>query len=198
MMDTHGKIEVCFLIDTTASMDPYKEQAMKCISESMKSIKVKTNRDALWSAVAYQDFGELKQLGGLYKQHNFTPNPQEVYNFLKDLPCVGGGDFAEDIRGGIKQMISQLGWSKTFRIAVLICDAPTHGKRYNGGVSDRYPNEDIEDAVKQLIENNILLVGILFNKMTLVMFEEIKKVMSNSRLRFTKSTTEKSCSCLRI
>lgn len=31
---------------------------------------------------------------------------------------------------------------------MLICDAPTHGARYNGGVSDRYPNEDIEDAIK--------------------------------------------------
>ena len=73
-------------------------------------------------------------------------------------------------------MISNLSWSKTFKIAVLICDAPTHGKRYNGGVSDRYQNEDIEDAIKMLIENNILFIGILFNKVTLTMFEEIKKV----------------------
>lgn len=40
-------------------------------------------------------------------------------------------------------MIKNLNWSKTFKIAILICDAPTHGKKYNGGVSDRYPNEDI-------------------------------------------------------
>jgi myosin protein heavy chain len=32
---------------------------MLCINESMKSIKIKTNRDALWAAIAYQDFGEL-------------------------------------------------------------------------------------------------------------------------------------------
>jgi len=32
MMNTHGKIEVCFLVDVTASMDPYKESAMKCIN----------------------------------------------------------------------------------------------------------------------------------------------------------------------
>lgn len=76
------------------------------------------------------------------------------------------------------QMIKNLTWSKTFKIALLICDAPTHGKRYNAGVSDRYPNEDIEDAIKLLIEHNILFVAILFNKITLTMFEEIKKVFN--------------------
>ncbi|CAD8068123.1 unnamed protein product [Paramecium sonneborni] len=180
MLESHGKIEVCFLIDVTGSMDPYKEQAMKCIKESMKNIKIKTNRDALWATIAYQDFGELKQLGGLYKQFNFTPNPKEIEDYLSEIPCTGGGDAAEDIRGGIMQMIKNLHWSKTFKIAVLICDAPTHGKRYNGGVSDRYPNEDIEDAINLLIDNNILLVAILFNKVTLQMFEEIKKMYQSA------------------
>jgi myosin protein heavy chain len=40
---------------------------MLCIDQSMANIKEKTNRDVLWAAVAYQDFGELKQLGGLYR-----------------------------------------------------------------------------------------------------------------------------------
>ena len=95
---------------------------------------------------------------------------------MNAITCSGGGDFAEDVRGGIKQMVSNLVWSKTFKIAMLICDAPTHGKRYNGGVTDRHPTEDIEDAIRMLIENNILFVGILFNKSTLTMFEEIKKI----------------------
>ncbi|CAD8142287.1 unnamed protein product [Paramecium pentaurelia] len=180
MMESHGKIEVCFLIDVTGSMDRYKESAMKCIKESMKNIKIKTNRDALWATVAYQDFKELKFLGGQYRQMNFTPIPQEIEDFLADILCQGGGDAAEDIRGGIMQMIKNLNWSKTFRIAILICDAPTHGKRYNGGVSDGSPNEDIEDAINLLIDNNILFVAILFNKVTLPMFEEIKKMYINA------------------
>jgi myosin protein heavy chain len=95
---------------------------------------------------------------------------------MRDISCEGGGDSAEDIRGGIKQMITNLKWSKTFKIAMLICDAPTHGKRYNGGVSDHHPNEDIEDSIKMLIENNIFFVGIQFNKTTFQMFEEVKKI----------------------
>jgi myosin protein heavy chain len=95
---------------------------------------------------------------------------------MGDISCDGGGDDAEDIRGGIKQMISNLKWSKTFKIAMLICDAPTHGARYNGGEGDDYPDEDIKDSIKMLIQNNIFFVGILFNKTTFQMFEEIKKI----------------------
>ena len=73
-------------------------------------------------------------------------------------------------------MVTCLNWTKTFKIAMLICDAPTHGRKYNGGVSDRYPDEDIRDAIEMLIENNILFVGILFNKVTFQMFDEIKKI----------------------
>lgn len=77
-------------------------------------------------------------------------------------------------------MVQNLVWSKTFKIAILICDAPTHGRRYNGGVSDRYPDEDIEDAINLLIENNILFVAIMFAKETKIMFEEIKKIYKNA------------------
>lgn len=54
---------------------------------------------------------------------------------------------------------------------MLICDAPTHGNKYNGGVSDKHPKQDIRDAIEMLIEKNIFLVGILFNKDTSQMFE---------------------------
>lgn len=63
-------------------------------------------------------------------------------------------------------MVKNLKWEKEFRLAILICDAPTHGSKYNGGVSDRYPNEDIKDAILELIEKNIFLMAIQFNKNT--------------------------------
>jgi len=32
---------------------------------------------------------------------NFTKSPEELEEYLKKVKCEGGGDFAEDIRGGI-------------------------------------------------------------------------------------------------
>lgn len=39
VMDSHGKLECCFLSDSTGSMDEYVEQTHKSIQELMKSIK---------------------------------------------------------------------------------------------------------------------------------------------------------------
>lgn len=74
-------------------------------------------------------------------------------------------------------MVTKLKWCKTFRIALLICDAPTHGAKYNGGALDHYPTEDIKDAILLMIQKNIFFIGIIFHKRTVVMFEEIRKVI---------------------
>lgn len=44
-------------------------------------------------------------------------------------------------------MLSNLKWEKYFKIALLICDAPCHGKKWTGNVLDDYPDEDLEDAL---------------------------------------------------
>jgi myosin protein heavy chain len=42
----------------------------------------------------------------------------------------------------MKQMCG-LKWPSKFKLAILICDSPCHGRRYTGGLADNYPNEDI-------------------------------------------------------
>lgn len=44
-------------------------------------------------------------------------------------------------------MLNNLKWEKYFKIALLICDAPCHGKKWAGKVLDDYPDEDLEDAL---------------------------------------------------
>ena len=39
-------------------------------------------------------------------------------------------------------------WETTFRVAILICDAPSHGRKYNERCGDDYPNEDLRDAIE--------------------------------------------------
>ena len=49
-------------------------------------------------------------------------------------------------------MVSNLKWSAKFKIAVLICDAPCHGKKYHDHrIGDDYPNDDIEEAIDLMI-----------------------------------------------
>jgi hypothetical protein len=78
-------------------------------------------------------------------------------------------------------------------MAILICDAPTHGKLYNGGVGDNHPNEDIRDAIELLIHNEILLIGINFTKHTETMFKEILKVLKYLLDRYMNNIKSKNC-----
>jgi len=63
-------------------------------------------------------------------------------------------------------MCENISWNTPFRLAILICDAPSHGKNYNDGCGDSYPNDDIKDAILTLINKNITLMGINFVKFT--------------------------------
>lgn len=73
-------------------------------------------------------------------------------------------------------MIDDLKWENKFRIVLLICDAPCHGAKYNGGMRDDYPNDDIKDAIEKIIEKGIILIGLNFTKNTITMYDEITKI----------------------
>ena len=47
-----------------------------------------------------------------------------------------GGDFAEDVNGGM-QRIEQLKWSNLTKCVIHISDSPPHGSKYNN-CSDHY------------------------------------------------------------
>ncbi|CAD8176644.1 unnamed protein product [Paramecium pentaurelia] len=175
--DSHGQLEICFLIDCTGSMDPYKKQAELCVEKSMISVKNQTQRDTLWSLICYQDKAELKQLG-IYKQLQFTDQTQQVTEFLQRIRCTGGGDAPEDLDGAIKQMINNLQWKTKFKIAMLICDAPCHGTNFHdfGRNQDHYPDDDLTQAIELMIQNDIFFIGIIFTSITNKMFEEIRKI----------------------
>lgn len=64
----------------------------------------------------------------------------------------------------------QLKWTKGLKFAILIADAPSHGREYNGGAGDNYPNEDMRDAIEMMISLEIILIGVHFVKSTEIMF----------------------------
>lgn len=53
-----------------------------------------------------------------------------------------------------------LEWRSKFKIAFLITGSPCHGRKYNQNNNDRFPDEELIDAIKLLITKEIILVGI--------------------------------------
>ena len=71
-----------------------------------------------------------------------------------------------------------MSWGGRMKYLILVADAPTHGKKYNNGISDNYPDEELEDALELLIKNDIRLVVLQVTKSTSKMIEEMKKFYS--------------------
>lgn len=60
----------------------------------------------------------------------------KIVEFLSKVDFFGGGDEAEDVKGGIEELCNNLEWNSILKIAVLICDSPSHGKLWAGNVLD--------------------------------------------------------------
>ncbi|CAD8046871.1 unnamed protein product [Paramecium sonneborni] len=173
-LEEFGKLDICYVVDCTKSMEPYIEQARSCVRESLKIIKQQTNRDTIMSSIAFYDM-EQKPPGG-YHQFTFSNNVQDFEKFITSVPIVGGQDPPEDVKGALQQMIDKLKWMNKFKIAILITDCPCHGKRYHNMVNDCHPQDDIEEMLYRLIDQQIVLIGFNLNQKTIQMYEEFKKI----------------------
>lgn len=71
-------------------------------------------------------------------------------------------------------MCENISWNTPFRLAILICDAPSHGKNYNDGCGDSYPNDDMRDSIIMLIKQDIMFIGLNFTRHTKKMYSYIE------------------------
>ncbi|CAD8154602.1 unnamed protein product [Paramecium pentaurelia] len=174
-LDECGKLDICYVVDFTLSMQPYVEQVICLAQKSLKAIKFQTNRDTILSSIAYYD-KEQKPTTGLYHQFDFSNNIQNFEKFIKEVKFEGGRDPPEDVRGALEQMMTNLEWKSKFKIAILITDSPCHGKKYHTYPIDFHPNDDITQTLHCLIEQKIILIGFNLNNKTVKMYEEFKKI----------------------
>lgn len=137
-------IQLAFLLDTTASMQPWidtcKEQIQNVITETRA--KHGETLDFEVALVAYNDFDET----GCLPQPivvPFTTDVSSVTNTLAEIHAFGGEDCAEDVAGGMHAILS-LNWKyEAIWHLVHLADAPPHGRTFHEPwVSDNFPNGD--------------------------------------------------------
>jgi hypothetical protein len=75
------------------------------------------------SIVVYRDISDVKR----FEIHPFTEDITECSKFLASIEAVGGGDFPEDLCGGLNKALLQK-WESSTQYSILITDAPCHGK----------------------------------------------------------------------
>ena len=87
----------------------------------------------------------------------------------------GGFDASEDVAGTIEMALNKK-WKSNSRFAILVADAPCHGKKYHNIEIDIYPNGDpldrnIEKLIEDLAVKNVSLFCMKIKSCTDKMYE---------------------------
>jgi hypothetical protein len=191
----HSTLNVCFVLDCTASMGPWIDAAKHKILGLLDDLSQKYTNFKIYAAfIGYRDFGEE------WFHVMFTDNHRHIYNHVMDISPLGGGDSAEDVAGAY-HWVTNLNWDADVRAVFHITDAPAHGLMYhNDLVSDDYPNGnptvDLDNEVKKLAKKQIDLSVFRLNSTTDIMYDHMRYVYTRTRLHgfrvidFTKDTNQ--------
>ena len=173
-------LDIMFIMDLTGSMGIWLNEAKKNIKKIIEEIYDNNPGSKIRiSFIGYRDFIDEKEVRK-YDNIEFTENLEEFNNFLSKLDCSGGGDEPEDVVGALQQGLN-MKWESNAKYAVLVADAPCHGKNYHNITYDKFPNGDpsgvkLEDVMKQFYEKNITFYCIEINNNTRTMFNIMKNM----------------------
>lgn len=117
---------------------------------------------------------------------DYSTNLWCVSGKIRSSEASGGGDFAEDLKGGLDQAFKLNHKNKTLCI-FLVTDAPGHGKQYNDDPEDdHYPDQpegSLEQAFcqfKTLKDTNVHFTAFQLSKWTHTMFNLVKEAYGNN------------------
>ena len=135
-------IDLCFLLDCTASMGNWiaaaKEQLFKVVANAKASFKCPIRV----AYVGYRDFADSPRFD--IRDFVTEENMPEMRNFIASSEASGGGDWPEDVAGGLHHA-TNLSWAKSTpgykKVTVMIADAPAHREPYRGRHKDSDSSE---------------------------------------------------------
>ena len=139
MSPTPINVKVCFVMDCTASMEPWIYQAKTRMVELVDRVHDEHPRaNILIAFVGYRDYGDTEQLIEIPFQV-----PAHTMASIHAVQAIGGDDQAEDIANALERTVHQDWRDADVKIVFHIADAPAHGAVFHKlTVSDRFPRGD--------------------------------------------------------
>lgn len=173
-------LDLLFIMDITESMQDLLEETRYSIKYILDKIKRDSpGIDVRFAYEGYRDFEDLKN-GEKYYQIDFETDLNIFKKKLDEITCIGGGDDAEDVAGGLNAGLN-MSWRSNARYAILIADAPGHGQKYHDEeVQDDYLKGDpnglvIEDLMQKYADKSINLCLTKIDTYTDIMFNAMIK-----------------------
>ncbi|MFQ5913548.1 MAG: vWA domain-containing protein [Nitrospinota bacterium] len=143
-------LDVVFVMDMTASMQPYMDRAKEAVAQLARRIAEKQMADLKekirFGLVGYRDdVAKIPALG--FTSKNFTPELVEAEALVKILDTeaqaaiAGSKDYPEEVFAGVKMALESTRWNEnTLKLIILVGDASSHpvGHEQNTTESDEF------------------------------------------------------------
>lgn len=168
-------LQVCFILDCTASMQPWIDAATEKIIDILESIEERYPECQISAAfVGYRDFHDEEQ----FIRFDFTNDVHWLRDMLMDIEAEGGDDTCEDVAGAYR-FVNGLTWFADVKCVFHITDAPNHGLTYHEkNVDDDYPEGhpyiDLKTEVRELASKGIDLTLFSIKPATDIMYRIIR------------------------
>jgi hypothetical protein len=175
-------LQVCFVLDCTASMQPWIDAAKEKIVETLSTIQTQYPNYTIYAAfVGYRDFHDYEQ----FIKINFTKNIQKLQDSIINVVAEGGDDVCEDVAGAYR-FVNGLEWCGDVRCVFHITDAPNHGSNYHEeNVEDDYQNGhpyiNLEQEVHEMADKNIDITVFSIKQTTEVMYRIMRNIYKDIR-----------------
>ena len=187
-------LDLMVIMDLTGSMNIWLNEVKENIKNIIEEI-IENNPGSKIrvSFVGYRDFIEPKAPRTYYSKE-FTENINEINEYINSLNCAGGWDIPEDIVGALKHALN-MKWESEAKYAILVCDAPCHGKQYHDIFYDKFEKGDPEGTTLEYIMEQFRLKDITFycleiHRYTQKMFNIMKNVYNNDKKFHVEKLTD--------
>lgn len=166
-----GKFDIVFCVDCTDSMGPYLIQlrnACRLIEKAILQDFDFIDPDIAFGFVGYRDHPPHNGNTWVTKIQDLT-DIETCTKFITAMTAKSGpkNDPPEAVLSGIYDSIDRISWrenknEKVFRMIIHIGDAPPHGRLFNNGKNDYYPNGDPSGINIQQISSRLILMDIYY------------------------------------
>lgn len=192
-------VDVCFVVDITQSMDPYLNNVRQKIVDISHCIlrMMGPGTSTRFGFVGYRDYDDDGHLVVM----DFNTDVEHCRRFLGSIEAKGGGDWCEDVVGGL-EAATKLDWTSKVRMLYLISGTPNHGSRFHSyGEGEKFTEDGaeiftyddhrntkdqwkIEDIMKRFLNLEIKFICLEISASTARMFEVFERAYNKRNRTF--------------
>lgn len=127
MKEALNHVDLCFVVDTTGSMQPFISAAQAALLDTIEALGARSGIDLQVGLVEYRDHPP-QDVSFVTRHYPLTSDLKKMQKAINGLRADGGGDWPEAVYDGVSEAAVLTEWrAHSCRFILLVGDAPPHG-----------------------------------------------------------------------